>query len=396
MRCVRLRDGTTEPCGRLIDDDAEGVEAGPTGGDELRQVVQEGSAWAAITTWIARDGTAYDRHWCPFAGEHRWAAAPKAIRLESTCDEFSVLVGSGSARRSVRLLRAIALAWVEAPRTSAARLCAAVLPGREPTAEHIVWVRAGGREVEDAGVRAVGDDPAVHGTWRPLQYVWRDGAGDVVRRVPPDDGYEVSSKGHLRSPYSSTTRGLRSVGQRRRASLAGGEVVWLDEAVLCSFTGLPSEAREAVHRNGDREDSRLENLEWGRTRAPVVRPLLADTVARVRDGATIRDICATDGVRRCAVWERLVQAAQELPLDDLLALRAVVPRSVTEWMSGALEAGDCDVSDTVTALRDACDEALSGRDSVSVWTQMEADDQFAVVRIGRALLVREATLRGAS
>ena len=110
----RVRTTHAELAGRPLGADADGVETGP-GGEELRQVVQERIAWDCAT-WISRDGVAYDRCYDDVARRFVYSA-PKAVGLDAATGHFTTVVGRDSdLKRQMRLVRAIAMAWLEPPR----------------------------------------------------------------------------------------------------------------------------------------------------------------------------------------------------------------------------------------------------------------------------------------
>ncbi|HYG76384.1 MAG TPA: HNH endonuclease [Planctomycetota bacterium] len=84
--------------------------------------------------------------------------------------------------------------------------------------------------------------------------------------VPDFPGYEVSSRGRVRS--FRVPKLLRIEGQGR-----GHASVWLMQngkprrravhrLVLLAFAGRPAEGLEACHNDGDLKNNRLENLRW--------------------------------------------------------------------------------------------------------------------------------------
>ena len=102
-------------------------------------------------------------------------------------------------------------------------------------------------------------------------------ANEEWRPIPGYEGaYEVSSFGRVRSLDRVTDRGRRWKGRMMTpAALRNGYLVvtlWRDGAqrtplvhrlVLTAFVGDPLEGHEALHRNGVRDDNRLDNLAWG-------------------------------------------------------------------------------------------------------------------------------------
>lgn len=390
MRRVRLKDGHTEFAGRLLDEEGDGIEVGP-GGELLRQVMLERATYEC-GTWCSREGVVYDRLLDPFAGRFVWST-PKAVGMEPATGHFTTLVGRDSdVRRSVRLVRCIAMAWVEPPR-SPLKLQACVVAGAPPTAEHLAWVRTGVRDVAHDGVQELPPaSPAADDTWRPLRYEWRTLSGEVVGRVderakPPGERYEVSARGWVRSPHGgAASRGVRSPSQRMYASVAGVGAFWVDEAILLSFGGAaPAEGILAtpVHANDDPADNALANLAW-RTFL-VALPRHEATAAAVEGGGQLDALCAAAGVQRSTMWDRIATAATELPLER--AERAFGGlASVRSVLRSHLERGELDAADTLPQYADVCDEAMRSRPA---WAALGAVDRFGVVRLSRILVFRK-------
>lgn len=396
MRRIRTAGGHVEFAGRPVEcaGGPDGVEVGPSG-EELRQVVQEQRIPWECTTWCSQDGVVYDRCFDPFRGTFVWSA-PRAVGADPVTGHFTTVVGRDSdLRRTVRLVRAIAMAWVEPPRTQV-KLQACALPGREPVARNLVWVRTGVRSFEDDGAQ---DEPLplppTHDTWRPLRYTWRSICGDVTHRLDesskaPDERYEVSARGWLRSPHGTNTKGVRSTGGRLYACVAGVGAIWMDEAVLCTFSpdAAPPDGTVAqpVHANGHGGDNGLANLSWA---AFVMAQVRHDaTLEQLGAGGTLDDMCASGGIRRTTAWDRIAAATWELPLGRVRAVAAALaPPFVRDTLRQKMEAGELDAADTVTHCVEACDAALAEHDT---WSRLDLHDRFGVVKVGRALVLRDA------
>ena len=390
QRLIRTPGGV-ELAGRALDD-ADGVAAGP-GGEELRQVVQERIAWES-STWCSADGVVYDRVYDPFLDAFVWSA-PKRVGVDPSTGHFTTIVGHDTdLKRGMRLVRAVALAWVEPPRTGV-RLQAAPLPGLPPVASNLVWVRTGVRAFVAEGAREEPRGrPPSDDSWRPLRYAWRGLCGEVVARVdeslrPPGERYEVSLRGWVRSPHGGgvCTRGVRCPSGRRYASLVEFGAVWIDEAVVSSFEGDGhSEDGDAVridHLNGDVSDDAYANLR--RLRLRVSQPRHDETLALV-GGRPMADVCASLGVARSTAWDRISSAARELPLAEALsALSPLSPTFVRHALVHAMEVGDLDASDPLSRVVEHCDSVLS---SHPTWPLLDRDDRYGIAKLARTLTLR--------
>lgn len=385
MKRIRSRGGHVEFAGRLLGEegsDAWGMEVGPEG-IVLRCVVQDRIAWDH-GTWISADGTVFDRWFDPYQGTFVWSG-PKKIGIDTTDGHFTTMVGWDSdLKRTLRLTRAIAMAWVEAPRTQLKMQASAI---GEPVAENLVWVRTGLRAFEFHGVQmeeAVAV-PAPGDTWAPLRYAWRNICGEIVQEVGGDTGVEVSMRGWVRYGEAST-RGVRTATGRLFASLPGiGVPFWVDEAVLGAFRPTPPDGDLVfpVHLNGDAGDNSLANLEWRTYLIP--QPRHEETLEAVRL-RNLADLCADFGIRKPTLWQRIAGAAWELPLPRVRqALRRLAPDFLRTFLDRELRAGRLDVGDRISRCVEACDAGLS-----DTWTRLEVEDRFGVVQLTRCLLLREA------
>lgn len=391
MRRIRTRDGHVEFAGRdmrhSLGDD--GVEIGPEG-EELRQIVQARLSWEC-TTWCSRDGVCYDRCYDPFQDRFLWSA-PKTLGMDRATGHFTILVGRDpDLRRSMRLSRALALAWVEPPRTMV-KLQACVLPNMDATADHLVWVRTGVREFTLDGVQQEPRTlPFAGDTWRPLRYQWRTLHGEVTHTFVADEDapYEVSVRGWLRRG-DHVTQGARLEGDGRLfASIAGVGAIFLDEAVLYTFAPPPSTpgvaclACRVVHINGNPSDNALANLKWA---SYVVTQSRHEEMADAANlGVSMATLCSKAGVQSSTLWGHIEAAARELPLDrarDAFSRFAFARLRIGEgFKSSALDAAD-----PLARFMEWCDAEPPG----PAWHQLDAADRYGIVKVSMVLVVREA------
>lgn len=387
MRLVRVH-GVVEAGGREIDASDAALEA--PDGAIVMPIVHEGMR-IECAQWCSRDGTVWDRWYDPFADDFVWAQAPKSLSIDHASGECKVLIGIGAAARTVRLARAIAMAWLEAP-PSAVALQARVLPHLELNADGVVWVRAGAREVEGAGhaadVEQAAAEPPAGARWKPLRYTWRDAAGQPVVVLPADTGYLVSADGDVRSPYALRgTRGHVSACQRRVMHVERYGALWVDEAVLHSFGADAATGCVAVvHANGDVDDSSVSNLRWS-CGGPGASERYLPMLQRVREGASIGQLCADEGVCVSTMWSRIARVAEEARLDGeaVRIVRSLVPRSRYAWLRTCFDSGRATVATRVLALVDVRRDG----DEDMWWSSLTDEHRIGIVRVLRALVVRD-------
>lgn len=317
----------------------DGVQIGPLG-EELRVVPHAGYLFTH-SAWCARDGTLYDRLYDPWARAFVWSDA-KSIALHPQTDHFQASIGVGAGARTLRLVRIIALAWVEAPR-SLTRLQACVLAGA-CEAESIVWVRAGVREVT-----LVAQDPdppppppRADEQWAPLRLVGRSTSRARTLRLAAPDGYAVSARGWVRSPYGATTKGVRAPDQRLWVSLEDVGLVWVDEAVLCSFGHFPDEGCEGyiatpVHANGDVADNTLTNLQWAYAPVPHEESYARTVRYLGEQGTSIARICSLEAVQPSTTWSRVARVYDEGTAAERALVARLVPGSIVARVASLLE-----------------------------------------------------------
>lgn len=84
-----------------------------------------------------------------------------------------------------------------------------------------------------------------------------------------DFEYEVSDLGNVRSLNYNRTGKIQNLKMRyspsrnRVVMLTGGKVYSVAQLVLTTFVGAkPSEKHQPFHKDGNRENDSLENLEW--------------------------------------------------------------------------------------------------------------------------------------
>lgn len=375
-RTVRCNGGCVEACGTEIDCE-DGVQVGPDG-RTYRQVVTEGEVWGS-ETWVSEDGTVYQRVFHPCEEEWEWRG-PRPLTVNSQ-GGLLVRVGSGSESRTVRLCRAMAIAYVEPP-PSCSPLHAVEIEEGEAHSSRVGWCRPGSRSFESAGVirlRDAADSPPPSSAFVPLRYVWRSSAGDLLQRFDPTlhGSYAVCREGWIRSPYTGKrTRGTTSLGGRRWASIMGQGFVWLDAAVLTTFVG-EREGHVPCKRDVAGEAC-LDNLMWIRAsrRDP---PLVRKVREQLREGVTVSDVC--NSMCRSSMWTGLALAARETEYGDLGWVR----RLVSPLCSRIVERADPFV--TLQGLYRTAEASSTQRGDL--WHSLSNQDRYGMLQVAIALCLRE-------
>jgi hypothetical protein len=377
---------------------ADGVACGPEG-EALRPIAFPGTLYT-WSTWISRDGTLYDRVYDPFCRAFAWSQS-KSMCLDARADTtpaFQVCIGTGSAARVVRLARAIAMAWVEAPRSESKLQAVPCGRSGDDGAMVVLWLRTGVRQFEVIGYDDVPEPippPMPSSSWRPLSYAWHDASG---RRAFALSGaaaasrrcYMISSDGWLYSPFSgASTRGIRAPDQRLWATIEDHGLVWMDVAVLCSFADALPAVRDgarpvAMHVNGLVDDNRACNLRWEYVGTAPLAPGVARTVASLCAGDALYATAEAEGVSRATIWSRLATALAEGAAAERAAVRALVPRSVIRNVAEAM--GRTSAAERLTRLVTECAEGPASR----VLSTMDEDaDRVGIVRLARIIALEE-------
>eukprot|EP00967_Tisochrysis_lutea_P025836 scaffold29819_cov31-Tisochrysis_lutea.AAC.7 len=133
MRWASAVDGTEVAIGEMIDD-PWGVLSTPDGA-HVREVWTRTGPWYS-TTWISVDGVGYQRTFNAWSGEWTFSG-PKRLG-ETPHGELALSVGGGTVTQRMRLVRALALAWVEPP--VAQGVVAVHFGAGYPSAENVGWL----------------------------------------------------------------------------------------------------------------------------------------------------------------------------------------------------------------------------------------------------------------
>lgn len=374
--------------GEIIES-SDGVEVAPSG-EELRQIVHDsehGEVRWHNSTWISRNGSAYQRIFDPTDRGEWELRGPKSL-VPGPTGELLVTIGAGSGTRRVRLVRAIALAWVECPECLAdgGTWHAKMIEEGPLDASRVGWVAA--RRTGPTPLAApLAAPPPPDEEFFPLRYEWMAVGGEVQESFSPQiyGAYQISRNGWLRSPHSGVqTRGIRCPSGRRWAPIAGAGFVWLDRAVLYSFAGAPRGRARAAHR-GRVDDNALRNLFWVPIETRETERATTELLRlHIEAGASADEICSSCGMSRSAMWQRLAIAATEHPWTQLRWLRRLVaPRVVAmlETLPRHLPLAE---------LYDHVDETERWADW---WRSLHREDQYGMLRLAQEMHLRRAWRR---
>lgn len=304
-------------------------------GRRIRQIVVPSTLWSS-STWISEDGAAYQRVFDPFSHAWLWYG-PKTCSHEAR-GGFKVSVGTSVDRTSMTLARAIALAWVDVPGDVGRNWHATQIAEGSLRAQTVGWVQAGTRVAGVAKACALAAAfPASNDVWVPLRYAWFSAAGELEREVDGSSGYRVSQRGWLCSPSGAMTQGSRGPDGRRWAAVKNESHVWLDEAVLRSFTSNPPYPCLIKFALGGEVDA--DNMEWGACRRRVVPQGIAEVEHLAVRGQSAAEICNGLHISRSTLWTRMQHAARLLPRHALFWVSRLVPSTLRRCVARGLEAG---------------------------------------------------------
>lgn len=303
--------GVLVEAGRVLDEE---VGAVPHAGALLREVFVPAADWQS-TTWISADGDIYQRSYNAFTRE--WTFGARRSGAVDADGELVVCVGSGGGAGRVRLVRALALAWVEPPRASEALVAVQLCPSEPVTAQNVGWLprammRASRDGVHAAREHAVSPPRATEGRVPRLCREWA--AGEVERFVL--HGYVLDDRGRLEHEHRGPIRPLETVWGGRRFALPEGSV-GVGDLVACTFgVHVASCSVCIVHGDEDTRNCSLANLRVAA--APRrSRALAANVLALWRQECSVDEIAARAGVCTSTVWQRLDAACEAVRDEEL-------------------------------------------------------------------------------
>ena len=314
--------------------DDDGLETGPPPEYEaLRMIVADRISWLSMS-FASRNGNVYQRHFNPWSGEWEWTAK-KSIAICKADDEPMVSVVCGADGRSMRLARAVALAWLEPPRIVSKLQ---VVQGQarasdDELVDTLAWCARGGRP---RAVRFVPVPAAVaprdDDEWTVLRYTWFNDSGEAVQVYSVDSHGPcwVSKRGWFRGISGVPTLGNLTPEGRRWVHIPGASAAWLDRAVIGSFEQEMDDTYEVRHVDDAWSDNCLSRLEWR------PRPSLASSRLRVALGALVMKQMLSDDERACneldcsreTLWVRLRDAIRLADIDVETTLEWLIEPSL--------------------------------------------------------------------
>lgn len=386
MRTVTL-ENLSFPVGAVLTD-LHGQATTPCG-TVVREVFLEGGVWTS-TTWISQDGDAFQRQFNLW--DSSWTfSGKKNVGVSGGGGELTVCVGSGEATQSMRLVRAIATAWVALPHSDAPLVAAQLDLSAPLCANNVGWVSRSNSAALSRGGAAVTVACAEDA---PVQPVWRQQwePATVIRYWPWGDpqefptASEVSSSGWLRRADGDLSLGTLSYNGRLRFCFDTG-AVWADELVSGVYRGPnPNPLTLAVVPvDGNYRSCSLSNLALEEKGPPRRSRALADEAfSHFCGGMTIEQVSAHTGATRSAVWKRLFDATLTRPASQVpeeFWKRALSSAPLRDAIAEMAEDADPALGGTLTGLRDAAAVRI---DVESIFSD-RCDDLFGMLRLAQQL-----------
>lgn len=321
-------------------------------------------------TWISADGRVAVRAFDPFDREWRWGAWRNTHVDEA--GELTVDVHCGRRRARVRVVRAIALAWVGCPHHLLHPHASLLQQPGDVEASNIGWREAGAtRSVRREPDEPAPEDPPPRTGWRPTRAVWRAANGDVLHcfgaRADEAD-YEAHPSGWVRSRiHGGASRGQRDPFGDHWIALRGCGLIRVADLVAATFERQPP-----------------------RNAAAGAQPFgnsarLPHTAAFVAGSASFDEWVEAEGVRRGTAWNWLVQFARDAPWTQARGAWRLLPRTLrTHVESGAFRQT---ARDALVAVR----AQLPHNHTFHLATE---EDAYAMLSLARALARRDRLREG--
>ena len=382
MRTVRVGIGENDmACGELIDlpDGMETTDYGVA----LREVCTGDNAWSS-STWISKEGVCYQKHFNPYRLAFEWHG-PKSVGERN--GELYVSVGAVGRAKQIRLVRALALAFVSCPRVTFSDLHAALLFDGGFRAKSVGWIVAGTAHNHLQPTPSTTLDashtsqPLSTEEWAPLQYTWFDVSGEPVEHFSTEvyGAYHVSSRGWVRSPQGRCSRGARTPSGRHWHPIAGGVHIWIDEAVLRSFTSQPRRPHHVVHKRHGLESSDVEILEWGEA-VNFVAPAVQRVAEAIAISTTLEDAAMRLQMTAPRMWNLIIEACRTLSLPQLQWTKKVAHPAVATVVEQQAA-----TTPLLAKLREAVDREMG---TSRTWSAMSECDRFGMVSAISVLSMR--------
>lgn len=306
-----LRHGEiTWSVGEIVSD-RDGVVQGPNG-EELRQIVTD-ECFYASSTWISKEGTCYQRVRNPNSD---WIFNFKSCNVDHS-GSLVIQIGGAGKFRTIKLIRAIALAWIDCPRLPF-KLQAFLKENSPLCAENIFWAKQGTSNTLFETNNIINlVYPLDDDEWTVLKYTWRYPSGDpiFVFDSTKHGNYTISRRGWIKTPNLSVTKGHRSPTGRMWFGISNECAIWIDAAVLESFEGPCTRRCKVEHLNEDASDNVLENIRWKFDPIEIPKSLSDITDLLTEKDFNAKMACETLNITRQILWSRLHQLSCLLPID---------------------------------------------------------------------------------
>ena len=301
-------DDYVQDIGSIIEDESTSLVTDH--GVEVREIPVERKRCGS-STWISKDGYAVQRHYNPWTESWTWGEQ-KNVSLAN--DEMMLNIGSGRYIQTVRLVRAIALAWLTYPKSSL-KYYSRIVSAGDIVADNIGWIRLGVkcvkniRDVEDIPVHLMGNEE-----WAPLVILRFDENGDKFQDTTHDT-IKISNFGILEID-GEYMRGYVSAYQRHYFCINKIGIVWVDDAVMNSFReSSPIPGRMYVeHIDGNTLNDCVSNLQWAEKKETRVMQKALEIYEWSMNGFSKEEIMRQMSISDATYYNELLVSAANLPL----------------------------------------------------------------------------------
>lgn len=219
--------------GNVLDDsvDSEGIIN--IEGESFREAFLENQNWDSITL-VSKGGDVIQSHYNIW--DDKWYLGERKSFSLSESGKINVCVGSGCGATSMRLVRAMAIAWIEYPNSEEDFVAAQIDDSKEVSVENIGWIPRGAHV---QGVPFFVSEPVQESvldeSWREPKIYKYYASGDKCVDFK-GTGYMLSPSGRLRKRNGSYTKGVLSYNHKYRYCLASGSV-WAADLISDTFYG---------------------------------------------------------------------------------------------------------------------------------------------------------------
>lgn len=354
----------------------DGVETGPPPEcEELRQVVCDKAFWNK-SCWCSREGAIYTRYYNPFSDVWQWNG-PKFPNENNQVFMYD---------QWIKIERAVAISHLDFPAKDGSVLHAKQVCHGRLTPDTVGWVKPGTKSISLH--TSIPNDlpvPRDDDEWTVLVYTWFNSAGDPVEHFRPEvyGKYMISKRGWLKSPHSKqVTRGAMHPNGRRWASIAGASFVWMDEALLRSFTSSPLSNSQVGCEDQILTESLLDSLYWI---TPPPQPQETTIISQlVNESRNASDICSALSCSNSSLWNKMISSSRNAASTNLEWILKITPKEVRD---SVLENAEKMLS--LQGLFECVDETMKEK---SFWKSLPLRDKYGVVSLSWEFLLRKQFL----